>query len=72
MTSICEQVKARGIRLYMILLEENDPATQQIFEDCASQNDEGEPLYYEVPDASTLTAVFGEIGTDLTNIRISR
>ncbi len=71
-TDICEQVKARGIRLYMILLEENDPATQQIFEDCASVNDEGEPLYYEVPDASTLTAVFGEIGTDLTNIRISR
>lgn len=71
-TAICEQVKARGIRLYMILLEENDPATQQIFEDCASENAEGNPLYYEVPDASTLSDVFAEIGGDLTNIHISR
>lgn len=70
-TTICEQVKAKGIRLYMVLLEENDPATKQIFEDCASRVD-GKPLYYEVPDASTLTQVFGSIGTDLNNIRISR
>jgi Flp pilus assembly protein TadG len=71
-TEICEQVKAKGIRLYMILLEENDRDTKQIFEDCASLNDEGEPLYYELPDASELTEVFDSIGADLTSIRISR
>jgi Flp pilus assembly protein TadG len=71
-TTICERVKAKGIRLYMILLQENDRETQQIFEDCASRNQDGEPLYYEVPDASTLTEVFGSIGEDLSNIRISR
>lgn len=71
-TEICEQVKAKGIRLYMILLEENDRDTRQIFEDCASRNDDGEPLYYEVPAASELTEVFGTIGADLNSIRISR
>ena len=71
-TTLCEAVKAKGIRLYMVLLEENDPATQQIFEDCASRNLQGEPLYYEVPDADTLTRVFSSIGKDMTNIHISR
>ncbi len=71
-SALCEAVKAKGIRLYMILLEENDAATKQIFEDCASRNDKGEALYYEVPDASTLTQVFSNIGKDLSNIRISR
>ncbi len=71
-TTICERVKAKGIRLYMILLEENDAATRKIFEDCASKNDDGEALYYEVPNASQLSEVFGSIGNDLSSIRISR
>jgi Mg-chelatase subunit ChlD len=71
-TTICEAVKAKGIRLYMILLEENDPATKQIFEDCASVNAAGERLYYEVPTASALDAAFADIGKDLTTLRISR
>jgi len=71
-SALCEQIKAKGIRLYMILLEENDAATKRIFEDCASVNEEGELLYYEVPDASRLSQVFANIGTDLNNIHISR
>jgi hypothetical protein len=71
-STLCEQIKGKGIRLYMILLEENDAATKQIFEDCASRGENGELLYYEVPDASTLTQVFNSIGKDLTNIRITR
>ena len=71
-STLCEEIKGKGIRLYMILLEENDAATKRIFEDCASRNEEGEALYYEVPDASTLSQVFSSIGTDLGNIHISR
>ncbi len=71
-STICQAVKAKGIRLYMILLEENDPATRQIFEDCASVGSNGKPLYYEVPDASELDAAFADIGQDLTNIHITR
>jgi hypothetical protein len=71
-TTICEQVKETGIRLYMILLEENDSETRQIFEDCASKNADGAPLYYEVPDAAALDEAFADIGKDLTSIRITR
>jgi hypothetical protein len=65
-------VKATGIRLYMILLEENDATTKQVFEDCASVNGEGKRLYYEVPTAAALDAAFADIGEDLTTLRISR
>jgi len=71
-TAICEQVKDAGIRLYMILLEENDNETRQIFEDCASKNGNDEPLYYEVPNAADLDEAFADIGKDLTSIRITR
>jgi Flp pilus assembly protein TadG len=71
-TDICEKVKAKGIRLYMILFQENDRETQRIFEDCASVNDNGETLYYYAPDGASLNAAFGSIGEDLTNIRITR
>lgn len=70
--TICERVKAQGIRLYMILFQENDRETQQIFEDCASVNEEGESLYFYAPNGASLTEAFGSIGADLTNIRISR
>jgi hypothetical protein len=71
-STICEAVKAKGIRLYMILLEENDAATRQIFEDCASRGTDGSALYYEVPDASDLDSAFAEIGKDLTTLRLTR
>jgi Flp pilus assembly protein TadG len=71
-TELCEKVKAKNIRLYMILFQENDRETQQIFEDCASVDDEGERLYYHAPDGDSLRAAFGSIGEDLTSIRISR
>ncbi len=71
-STICEAVKAKGIRLYMILLEENDPQTKQIFRDCASRNGQGEALYYEVPNAAELDAAFEDIGKDLTTLRITR
>ncbi|MGH6926034.1 MAG: pilus assembly protein TadG-related protein [Propylenella sp.] len=69
---LCEKVKARGIRLYMILFQENDRETQRIFEDCASVNDNGESLYYYAPDGESLRQAFGSIGEDLTSIRITR
>jgi len=71
-TTLCEAIKAKGIRLYMILLEENDPETKQIFEDCASRDREGKVLYYEVPTAAQLDAAFQDIGKDLTTLRITR
>jgi Mg-chelatase subunit ChlD len=71
-TQICEDVKARSIRLYMILFDENDRETQRIFEDCASLGEKGRPLYFFAPDGESLHEAFNAIGTDLTNLRITR
>lgn len=72
-TTICEQVKEKKIRLYMILFEENDRDTQRIFEDCASRNDiTGEPYYYYAPNGDALKLAFKDIGDDLTSLRITR
>ncbi len=71
-TRICEQVKARNIRLYMILFQENDRETQRIFEDCATVSADGDSLYYYAPDGEALKAAFDTIGNDLTSIRVSR
>jgi Flp pilus assembly protein TadG len=69
---ICESIKDKGIRLYTILFQVDFESTQDIFRDCASENDEGEPLYYYVPDASTLETAFEAIGEDLTTLRVTR
>ncbi len=71
-TTVCERVKAKSIRLYMILFQVNDRETQRIFEDCASVNEDGERLYYYAPDGDSLRQAFGSIGEDLTSIHISR
>ena len=69
---LCAAVKARGIRLYTILFEVDFPATQALFQDCASTDAEGRPLFFYVPDASELETAFQEIGKDLTRIHVSR
>jgi Mg-chelatase subunit ChlD len=71
-STVCKAVKEKGIRIYTILLEENDAATRRIFEDCASVNDKGETLYFEVPDGDALTAAFEKIGDDMLSIHLSR
>jgi hypothetical protein len=71
-SAVCESVKDRGIRLYMILLEENDPATRRVFENCASLDDDGAPLYFEVPGGEALKAAFAKIGEDMLRIHVSR
>jgi hypothetical protein len=72
-TTICEKVKAKGIRLYMILFQENDRETQRIFENCASVNERtSDPYYYYAPDGEALKRAFEDIGEDMTTLRISR
>lgn len=80
--TVCKQVRNKEdlddhaspdrVRLYMILFQVNDPATQRIFERCASQNERGETLYYLAPDNATLQQVFADIGQDLTTVHLSR
>jgi Flp pilus assembly protein TadG len=69
---VCAKVKAEGIRLYTILFQVDFQKTQDLFRECASKNDEGEPLYYYVPSTSDLQTAFSDIGKDLTSLRITR
>ncbi len=70
--AVCSAVKAKGIRLYTILFQVDFAKSQDLFRECASKNDQGEPLYYYVPDASQLETAFNDIGKDLTTLRITR
>jgi hypothetical protein len=69
---VCEAIKAKGIRLYTILLQVDFQKTQDLFRNCASKNDKGEPLFYYVPDAPDLPLAFQDIGKDLSTLRITR
>ena len=51
--AICETMKGTGIRVYTILFQVDFEETQDLFRNCASKNDKGEPLYYYVPDDLT-------------------
>lgn len=70
---VCENIKAKGIRLYTILFQVDFERTQDLFRSCASVDEEtGEPLYHYVPVASELETAFKDIGKDLNTLRITR
>ena len=68
----CAEIKEEGIRVYTILFQVDFEETQDLFRECASIGEDGEPLFYYVPDASQLQAAFGDIGEDLTSLRVTR
>jgi hypothetical protein len=72
-TRVCDAIKAKGIRVYTILLQVDFAKTQDLFRNCASVNEKtGKPLYYYVPDAPDLPMAFQDIGKDLATLRIMR
>jgi hypothetical protein len=79
---VCSRIKAEGIRVYTILLEEDAQRARNLMEACASGdpsgstankcNGNGSKLCYESPSASELKGIFQEIAQDLSNLRISK
>jgi hypothetical protein len=69
---VCDSVKKAGIRVYTILFQVDYDETQDLFRDCASKDDDGEPLYHYAPTAGALETAFESIGKDLTEIYVSR
>lgn len=65
---VCTRMKQLGIRIYTILLMENDTTTVNMMRACATSPD----LYFNSPSASQLQGVFQAIANDLSNLRISR
>ncbi len=65
--TVCTRIKAEGIRVYTILLEEDAQRAKDLMLDCASDPS----LYFESPSSGDLTAVFQSIAQDLSNLRLS-
>jgi Flp pilus assembly protein TadG len=76
---LCENVKTNAtigedddnIRLYTITFGEMSDEDEALMRDCASLDENGEPLYFHAPNTATLQGIFDEIGEDLSEIRLS-
>jgi Flp pilus assembly protein TadG len=65
---VCQRMKDRGIRIYSILLMEDNVATRDMMEACASTPE----LFFDTPTTGELSATFTAIANDLSNLRISK
>lgn len=80
---VCSRIKAAGIRVYTILLEEQSSRAKNLMQECASTdetnnasvqkcNGDETKLCYESPSSAELTEVFQAIAQDLSNLRLSQ
>jgi Flp pilus assembly protein TadG len=67
-TTLCNNIKATGIRVYTITFAVNAPAIQQVFRNCASEPS----LYFHSPGANDLRNAFRAIARDLSQLRLSK
>lgn len=65
---VCSAAKARGIVVYTITFELNDPATQDIMRDCATDPSQ----YFPVATAAELSPAFRQIAASLGDLRITQ
>ncbi len=64
----CANIKAAGITIYSIHVNTNGDPMSTLLKNCASQEDK----FWMVTSASGLTTVFNQIGTQLSNLRVSK
>ena len=68
--ALCTAMKAPdvNIRIYTILLEENDTTVRNLLRDCATTPS----LFFDNVSAAQLQTVFRVIAADLSNLRVSQ
>ena len=66
--SICAKIKAEGTIVYTVLFDVTDPQIESLLHDCAS--DPGKS--YVASDAAGLQTAFKNIGTSLTQLRLTK
>ena len=72
-STLCEAVKAKGIRLYMILLEENDAGHEADLRGLRLAERQGRAALLRGPRRlDARRQAFADIGQDLTTIHITR
>jgi len=67
MLELCTAMKNEGIIMYTITFQENDPDTQQLYRDCATDDDH----YFNSPSNSELQQAFVQIADELSALRIA-
>ena len=69
-STLCENVKGAGIRLYTISVGTMTASSQTVMRNCATL-DKGARLYWHAPSTSDLEDIFEAIGEDLSEIHLS-
>jgi Flp pilus assembly protein TadG len=67
-SAICSRMKALNIRVYTILLMEDDRNTVNLMRNCATSPE----MAFQSPTGADLRRVFQAIASDLTNLRLTR
>jgi hypothetical protein len=70
-STLCTNVKNSGIRLYTITFGSMSASATTLMENCASENEDGDPLYFHAPNSQQLGEIFHEIGQDLSEIHLA-
>jgi Flp pilus assembly protein TadG len=65
---VCERMKDLEIRIYTILLMEDNVTTYNMMRDCATSPE----LFFDTPTTGELQEVFQAIANDLSNLRLSK
>jgi len=66
--ALCDNIKAQGIRIYTVTFQLSNGPIKDLMRDCATSSG----MYYDSPSNSQLQTVFEEIGTNLSELRISK
>lgn len=65
---VCDRMKALNIRIYTILLMENNNTVRNLMRNCATDPS----MFFDTPSASQLEGTFQAIANELSNLRLSR
>lgn len=64
---LCEAIKAKGIKIYTIMLELSSSTLEPLFRGCATKPE----WYFESPSSSDLDSVFQKIANELAQLRVA-
>jgi hypothetical protein len=65
---VCQRMKDQGIRIYTILLMENNNTVRNLMRNCATTPE----MFFDTPSAAQLEGTFQAIANELSNLRLSK
>jgi hypothetical protein len=71
-TILCSNVKAAGITLYTIQVNTDNDATSTLLQNCASNTPGTTDHFFLLTSSTQIVTTFAQIGTQLSNLRVSQ